>query len=291
MTDFAEETERAEDAALARLVGDPAPERRLEALRIALGIWRGPRPARRRQVLALALNLVRRLDYFARLELADHIVRTGSAPRALIAALGAGDPAMAGMLQGVEILDGEAAGPATRPDDRPVEAAAPAAEATPMSPPRREEAPAALDLDALLRHARADVERRRRSAPVEPPASPAGEPRVRSVPHLQILPPAPSPPSGHDLIDIALNGEPGELAKRLALRSGRSVSAVAGCLAAADAKALGALVRDAGCGPALLAVLAVARMRREDFAPNVVAAMCAWEMAEPQRPPLRAASR
>lgn len=92
-----------EDEVLAHLARDPAPERRLEAIELALMSWRDGDAARRegleRRILAIAVGL----DYFARIELVANLGDRRDGPACLLG-----------------LLDQDLASPAARPPSVPI---------------------------------------------------------------------------------------------------------------------------------------------------------------------------
>jgi len=83
-----------------RLARDPAPERRLDAIRAALVDWRVADEARRGSLDAFMLSVAHTLDFFARIELADMLAGFGAVPQSL-ADLLALDPSTEAVLAGV----------------------------------------------------------------------------------------------------------------------------------------------------------------------------------------------
>jgi hypothetical protein len=83
-----------------RLARDPAPERRLDAIRAALVEWRVADEARRSTLDAFMLSVAQTLDFFASVELADMLSGFGAVPRSL-ADLLAADPSTEAVLAGV----------------------------------------------------------------------------------------------------------------------------------------------------------------------------------------------
>jgi len=83
-----------------RLARDPAPERRLDAIRAALVDWRVADEARRASLDAFMLSVAHTLDFFARIELADMLAGFGAVPQSL-ADLLASDPSTEAVLAGV----------------------------------------------------------------------------------------------------------------------------------------------------------------------------------------------
>jgi hypothetical protein len=83
-----------------RLARDPAPERRLDAIRAALVDWRVADEARRVSLDAFMLSVAHTLDFFARVELADMLSGFGAVPQSLADLLGA-DPSTEAVLAGI----------------------------------------------------------------------------------------------------------------------------------------------------------------------------------------------
>jgi hypothetical protein len=83
-----------------RLARDPAPERRLDAIRAALVEWRVADETRRSTLDAFMLSVAQTLDFFASVELADMLSGFGAVPRSL-ADLLAADPSTEAVLAGV----------------------------------------------------------------------------------------------------------------------------------------------------------------------------------------------
>jgi hypothetical protein len=83
-----------------RLARDPAPERRLDAIRAALADWRVADEARRAFLDAFMLSVAHSLDFFACVELADMLSGFGAVPQSL-AGLLAADPSTEAVLAGV----------------------------------------------------------------------------------------------------------------------------------------------------------------------------------------------
>src|SRR5689334_20894191 len=78
-------------AALAR---DPAPDRRLAALTLAIGLWRQADGGRRRVLESAAVAILAGLDYFARAEFVDDLRTAPEVPEAVLAFLGRHDPTL-----------------------------------------------------------------------------------------------------------------------------------------------------------------------------------------------------
>src|SRR4051794_24639190 len=86
------------------LARDPAPDKRLAALRLAVEVWHREDEGLRRPVESEMLAILKGLDYFARLECASEIASCGEAPRAMLDFLLTDDPELHGLLAAVRPL-------------------------------------------------------------------------------------------------------------------------------------------------------------------------------------------
>jgi hypothetical protein len=81
-------------AGIAALARDPAPDRRLAALALALGLWRQADARRRRVLEAAALAILSGLDYFARVEFAHDQLPGQDIPASVLDFLNRHDPTL-----------------------------------------------------------------------------------------------------------------------------------------------------------------------------------------------------
>jgi hypothetical protein len=88
VSDFACRVALIEDEILDHLARDPAPERRIEAICLALMSWRDGGAHRRAEVESRMLAIAGGLDYFARLELVDVLGASPDVPARLLGLLG-----------------------------------------------------------------------------------------------------------------------------------------------------------------------------------------------------------
>jgi hypothetical protein len=245
VSSFASMAEAADTRRIAALARDPAPDKRLAALRLAVEVWRREDERLRRPVEAEMLAILKGLDYFARVECASEIASRGEAPRVLLDFLLTDDPELHGLLAAVRPLgrtnsraftEARAIAPAPRPPEiRTPDADGPELPAPPSGAPMR---------DASMRE-----------------AGMREDGTVR-------------------LIKLIEAGDVDAVVHALACRSGHAPGHLRHIMRAGAVQPLAQVVRDCGFGAALLAALLTLSPSDGRRAPDVIGALLTLEQID-----------